>query len=74
MRALFLAAIVAVVGLVIQRVHSLSCNCHDERFPVNCNNIDCCESGELTRDVCGCCDVCAKVVCESYMPTYHKSL
>ena len=27
--------------------------------------ISCCDSGELTKDFCGCCDECAKVVCQN---------
>ena len=60
MRASFYTLIVALVALDIQKVSSLSCP-----RPCYCNKrgIVCCKSGEWAKDVCGCCDVCAKVVC-----------
>ena len=68
MRAIFVTLVVAVVS----RVYSLSCPCWDK--PIPCERIGCCDSGELTGDVCGCCDVCAKVVCQSYMPYKNHTL
>ena len=60
MRAIFYTVTVALVALGIQKVSPLSCP-----RPCGCDKmgVQCCNSGELAKDACGCCDVCAKVVC-----------
>ena len=65
MKAFLYTVIVALIVLDIHRVSSLSC-------PYPCwdclSEPKCCDSGEYAKDKCGCCNMCAKVVCQCYMP------
>uniref|UniRef100_A0A0C9RPB1 TSA: Tityus bahiensis Tbah01400 mRNA sequence n=1 Tax=Tityus bahiensis TaxID=50343 RepID=A0A0C9RPB1_TITBA len=45
---------------IVGSIYSLSCPClFDERYKNNCKTPENCSAG-ITRDACGCCDVCAR--------------
>merc|ERR1712223_1076143 len=53
--------VLCLIFLGIENISALSCFCGESP----CEKIECCASGELTFDACGCCPVCAKAAQES---------